>query len=246
MNKHPNERCFESSNTTLYRNVETGSAFDATVFSNSDGGDLMRNASGKCINYAELSVTELVILSQQKDDLALTELLKRHNAYIRNRLYKIAPDWTDHADLIQEIHIRVWRFISQLRQPASFRTWLSQLILNVFYGELRKRPRDFQIVSLDEPYINDSMDETTGDIRDTSKQPEDVLLAKELSQILAKAMDEVPAQFKTAQILRDMEGMSYQEIAQLTHAELGTVKSRISRARLRIQERISSYLQDCA
>jgi RNA polymerase sigma-70 factor (ECF subfamily) len=133
-----------------------------------------------------------------------------------------------------------------LRQPASFRTWLSQLILNVFYGELRKRPRDFQIVSLDEPYTTDSMDETTRDIKDDSKQPEDILLAKELSEVLAEAMDEVPAQFKTAQVLRDINGMSYQEIAQITHVELGTVKSRIARARLRIQERVSSYLKDAA
>jgi len=204
------------------------------------------NAHQSTANYASHSVTDLVIMSQRKDEAALTELLKRHSAYIKSRLYKIAPDWEDHADLIQEINIRVWRFIGQLRQPASFRIWLSQLILNVFYGELRKRPRDFQIVSLDEPYTTDSMDETTRDIKDESKQPEDILLAKELSEVLAKAMNEVPTQFKTAQVLRDVNGMSYQEIAQITHVELGTVKSRIARARLRIQQRVSSYLKDAA
>lgn len=204
------------------------------------------NAHQSTANCASHSVTDLVIMSQRKDEAALTELLKRHSAYIKSRLYKIAPDWEDHADLIQEINIRVWRFIGQLRQPASFRIWLSQLILNVFYGELRKRPRDFQIVSLDEPYTTDSMDETTRDIKDESKQPEDILLAKELSEVLAKAMNEVPTQFKTAQVLRDVNGMSYQEIAQITHVELGTVKSRIARARLRIQQRVSSYLKDAA
>lgn len=206
----------------------------------------MNARSKKNANYSEVSVTDLVVLSQRKDEAALTELLKRHSAYIKNRLYKIAPDWEDHADLIQEIHIRVWRFIGQLRQPESFRTWLSQLVLNVFYGELRKRPRGFQIVSLDEPYTSDSSEDTTRDIKDNSKQPEDILLAKELTQVLTKAMDEVPIQFKTAQVLRDMEGMSYQEIAQITNVELGTVKSRIARARLRIQERVSSYLRDVA
>jgi RNA polymerase sigma factor (sigma-70 family) len=202
-----------------------------------------------CLNslsYADLCVADLIILSQRKDEFAFAELLKRHNSYIKNKLYKIAPDWSDHSDLIQEVHIRVWRFIAQLRRPAAFRTWLSQLIVNVFYGELRKRPREFQIDSLDEPFVNDSMDETIGEIRDDSNQPEELLLAKELSQVLKKAMDEVPVHFKTAQLLRDMEGMSYQEIAQITNVELGTVKSRISRARLRIQARISSYLKDCA
>jgi len=207
---------------------------------------MSNNAIAKSASYAELSVTQLVVLSQRKDEAAFTELLKRHNVYIKNRLYKIAPDWNDHSDLIQEIHIRVWRFIGQLRQPASFRTWLSQLITNVFYGELRKRPRDFQVVSLDEPFSNDSNEDITRDIRDESQQPEDVLLAKELTQVIGEAMAEVPLQFKTAQILRDVNGMSYQEIAQITNSELGTVKSRIARARLRIQQRVSSYLQDAA
>src|SRR5271166_798264 len=106
------------------------------------------SACPKGLLYTDLSITDLVILSQKKNEAALCELLKRHNVYIRNRLFKIAPDWTDHADLVQEVHIRVWRFIGQLKQPGSFRTWLSQLITNVFYGELRKRPRNFQIVSL--------------------------------------------------------------------------------------------------
>jgi RNA polymerase sigma-70 factor (ECF subfamily) len=204
-------------------------------------------ASSAKTNYANLSVTELVVLSQRNDQMAFTELLKRHNVYIKNRLYKIAPDWSDHSDLIQEIHIRIWRFIGQLRNPASFRTWLSQLITNVFYGELRKRPRDFHVVSLDEPFSNESSeDNSTRDIEDLSKKPEDVLLAKELTEVLEDAMADVPLQFKTAQLLRDVEGMSYQEIAVITNSELGTVKSRIARARLRIQDKVSSYLADAA
>ncbi len=205
------------------------------------------SANSVKVDYASLSVTDLVVLSQRKDELALTELLKRHSVYIKNRLFKIAPDWADHSDLIQEIHIRIWRFIGQLRNPASFRTWLSQLITNVFYGELRKRPRDFHVVSLDEPFSNESSeDNSTRDIEDHAQKPEDVLLAKELTGVIHDAMAEVPLQFKTAQLLRDVEGLSYQEIAVITKSELGTVKSRIARARLRIQDRVSSYLADAA
>jgi RNA polymerase sigma-70 factor (ECF subfamily) len=67
-----------------------------------------------------------------------------------------------------------------------------------------------------------------------------------LTEVLEDAMAEVPLQFKTAQLLRDVEGMSYQEIAVITNSELGTVKSRIARARLRIQDKVSSYLADAA
>ncbi len=209
-------------------------------------GTMSDNSCPNNVIYNALSTSELVVLSQSNNQTALCELLKRHNVYIKSRLYKIAPDWPDHADLIQEIHIKICRFIGQLRQPGSFRTWLSQLIVNVFYGELRKRPRQFQTISLDEPYCNDAMDEMVRDIKDNSKQPEDVLLGKELSQVLAEAIDAVSLQLQTPQIMRDMDGMSYQEIALATHTGVGTVKSRIARARIRIQERISPYLQDCA
>ncbi len=196
--------------------------------------------------YPDLPTTDLVLLSQQKDEAALSTLLQRHQGYISNKLYQIAPDWSDQSDLIQEINIRIWRFIRQLRKPDSFRPWLCQLITNVFYDELRKRPRNVQIVSLDEPIPNESRDECTRDIKDCSRIPDDMLLAKELSEVLLKAMQNVPVQFKIAEMLRDIQGLSYDEIAEITHAELGTVKSRIARARMRIQDSIASYVDECA
>jgi RNA polymerase sigma-70 factor (ECF subfamily) len=197
-------------------------------------------------SYAQLPDTELIILCQRHDEPALNELLKRHKSYIVNRLYKLAPDLSDQSDLIQEVYIRVWRFIGQLKKPSSFRAWLSQLVTNVFYDELRKRPRNNQVISLDEPITNDSSEESTRDIKDCSQQPDDLLLAKELSQVLKEAMQDIPIQFRTAEILRDVEGLSYEEICRVTHAELGTVKSRIARARMKIQEKLQSYLQQCA
>ncbi len=194
-------------------------------------------------NYAEVPTADLVVLSQRKDEAALTELLKRHKAFISNRLYKFAPDWKDQSDLIQEVNIRVWRFIGQLKKPESFRTWLSQLVMNVFYDELRKRPRDFHLVSLDEPMSDDSTD--TRDVRDSSQLPDDAMLGKELMGVLMDAMADIPEQFKQAQLLRDIQGLSYEEIAKLTNTELGTVKSRIARARMRIQEKVGAYV-NCA
>lgn len=197
-------------------------------------------------NFAELPDTELISLCQHQNEAALNELLKRHKCYIINRLYKLAPDLNDQSDLIQEVYIRVWRFIGQLKKPSSFRPWLSQLIKNVFYDELRKRPRNNQIISLDEPLSNDPSEESTRDIKDCSQQPDDLLLAKELCEVLKEAMKDIPQQFRTAEILRDIEGLSYEEICKVTHAELGTVKSRIARARLKIQEKLAEYLQQCA
>lgn len=194
-------------------------------------------------SYADVPTADLVIMAQRKDEAALTELLKRHKAFISNRLYKLAPDWKDQSDLVQEVNIRVWRFIGQLKKANSFRTWLSQLVLNVFYDELRKRPRDFHLVSLDEPMSDDSTD--TREIKDACQLPDDELLGKELMTVLTEAMKDIPEQFKEAQLLRDIKGLSYEEIAKITGTELGTVKSRIARARLRIQQRVAPYLE-CA
>ncbi|MBX9724114.1 MAG: sigma-70 family RNA polymerase sigma factor, partial [Candidatus Obscuribacterales bacterium] len=100
------------------------------------------------------------------------------------------------------------------------------------------------LVSLDEPVsFNESSEESTRDIRDDSRQPEETALAAELSLVLNNAMAELPVNFQKAQKLRDVDGLSYEEIAQITNAELGTVKSRIARARLRIQAQISDYVQ---
>lgn len=203
----------------------------------------MNTAAKVKVNYAETLTKDLVVLAQRNDELALTELLKRHKTFIVSRLYKIAPDWKDQSDLIQEVNIRVWRFVGQLKNPVAFRSWLSQLVLNVFYDELRKRPRDFHLISLDEPLSSDTTD--TRDIRDRAQLPDDQMLGKELLKVLMNAMDDIPEQFKQAEALRDIDGLSYEEIARITNSELGTVKSRIARARLRIQAKIAPYM-NCA
>jgi RNA polymerase sigma-70 factor (ECF subfamily) len=196
---------------------------------------------------SDMSDAELVIACQQKDETALTYLLTRHERTIISMLYRLAPDWKDNADLVQEVNIRIWRFINQVRNPHSFKTWLNQIVTNLFYDELRKRPRQYKLVSMDETISNKNGSERgTRDIKDASPQPEDKLLTNELSLVLAEAMSSISEQFRTAAVLRDIDGLSYEEIAQITNTELGTVKSRISRARLKIQQKLSPYLNEAA
>jgi RNA polymerase sigma-70 factor (ECF subfamily) len=198
-------------------------------------------------DYTEMSDTELIIAAQQKDEVALRHLLKRNERVLVGMIYRLAPDWKDTSDLMQEAMIRIWRSIDQLRNPCSFKTWLNQIVTNLFYDELRKRPRQFQLVSMDEPISNENGSDTgTRDIADTAPQPESRLLTNELSEALEDAMAGIPEPFRVAAVLRDVEGLSYEEIAQITDTRLGTVKSRIARARLKIQEQMTPYLNDCA
>jgi len=208
---------------------------------------LVRSLRSRRGNYAELTDAELIIACQQRDEEALNHLLERHKQTIISMVYHVAPDWLDPADLVQEANIRVWRSIQHLRNPDCFKSWLRKIVTNLFYDELRKRPRDGQILSIDEPITSDNGNEVaTREIVDASAQPEDTILADELADHVATALSSLPGQFRTAAVLRDVEGLSYEEIAQLTQTEIGTVKSRISRARLKIQKRLSSYLRDVA
>ncbi|HEY9791282.1 MAG TPA: sigma-70 family RNA polymerase sigma factor [Candidatus Obscuribacterales bacterium] len=195
-------------------------------------------------NYTGRTDAELIVLCQQKDSRAFEELIKRHQRTVYALLYRLAPDWNDTADLAQEVFIRMWRSIGNLRNPSAFRSWLSQIVTNLFYDELRKRPRQLPTISMDEPLDNEEgNDSTTRDIRDKAAGPDELCQRNELTEIVRQAMTRLPEQFRTAIILREFEGLSYEEIALITHTEIGTVKSRIARARAKIQEMVSPYLK---
>jgi RNA polymerase sigma-70 factor (ECF subfamily) len=160
-------------------------------------------------------------------------------------LYQLAPDWEDTSDLAQEVFIRVWRSINNLRNPASFRGWLTQIVTNLFYDELRKRPRRLPTVSMDDSHGGEDgeSDGSTRDIPDTGILPDEKILNKEISEVIRQAMLRLPEQFRTAIVLREVEGLSYDEIAVITQTEMGTVKSRIARARTKLQELLKPYIE---
>lgn len=195
-------------------------------------------------SYAGKTDAELIVLCQKKDSRAFEELIKRHQRTVYALLYRLAPDWNDTADLAQEVFIRMWRSIGNLRNPSAFRSWLSQIVTNLFYDELRKRPRQLPTISMDEPIDSEEgSDATTRDIKDKAAGPDELCQRNELTEIVRQAMTKLPEQFRTAIILREFEGLSYEEIALITHTEIGTVKSRIARARAKIQEMVSPYLK---
>jgi RNA polymerase sigma-70 factor (ECF subfamily) len=195
-------------------------------------------------SYQGKTDAELIVLCQKKDSRAFEELIKRHQRTVYALLYRLAPDWNDTSDLAQEVFIRMWRSIGNLRNPSAFRSWLSQIVTNLFYDELRKRPRQLPTISMDEPIDSEEgSDATTRDIKDKAAGPDELCQRKEMTEVVRQAMTRLPEQFRTAIILREFEGLSYEEIALITNTEIGTVKSRIARARAKIQEMVSPYLK---
>ena len=187
---------------------------------------------------------ELVIACQTGCKDAMECLVKKHQRSVYSLLYQLAPDWPDTSDLAQEVFLRVYKGIKSLRNPKTFRSWLNQIVVNLFYDELRRRPRRLPTISIDAPIESDSGDsDLVREIPDPSLKPDEQSLIQELDQFVKKAMAQLPEQFRTAIVLRELQGLSYEEIAQEIGCELGTVKSRIARARGRLQEVLSPYLE---
>jgi len=191
----------------------------------------------KATNHAALSDAELVVLCQQNDQSAFEVLVKRHQRTVYGMLMKLAPDWTDTADLAQESFIRIWKGINKLQNPRAFKSWVIQIVTHLFYDELRKRPRRTPVLSLDQAmYGEDESEAVTRDIADPSAGPEELMQRKDLDSMVQSAIASLPRQFRTAIVLRELEDLSYDEIAHLTNTDIGTVKSRISRARTKVQQ----------
>jgi RNA polymerase sigma-70 factor (ECF subfamily) len=171
------------------------------------------------------------------------ELVRRYQSHVDRLLYHLAPDWSDRADLAQEVWIRVYRHIHRLQEPSRFKGWLSRITTNLFYDELRKRKRHRTPLSLDAPRLLDD-GQVDWEIPAQDPSPVDKMMTQEFYGQLQRAIAHLPEVFRTTIVLREIQGLSYEEIADITGVSLGTVKSRIARARHRLQQDLNPYLQD--
>jgi RNA polymerase sigma-70 factor (ECF subfamily) len=196
------------------------------------------------VQAEKLSNYDLILRCQEgvrPDRAAFAELLRRYQSHVDKILYHLAPDWQDRADLAQEVWIRVYRNIKRLQEPVKFRGWLSRIATNLFYDELRKRKRVSSPLSLDAPRMMDD-GEMDWEIAAENSSPDENLTTREFYDHLRDAIADLPEVFRTTIVLREIEGMAYEEIADITGVSLGTVKSRIARARQRLQSQLQNYL----
>lgn len=196
------------------------------------------------VQLDKLSNYDLILRCQaglRPEKAAFAELLRRYQPHVERLLYHLAPDWQDRADLAQEIWIRVYRNIKRLNEPVKFRGWLSRIATNLFYDELRKRKRVKSPLSLDSPRVAED-GEMDWEIAGDNPSPEEELTTQEFYDQLHLAIADLPEVFRTTIVLREIEGMPYEEIAEITNVSLGTVKSRIARARARLQSQLQNYL----
>ena len=202
------------------------------------------SAPKAAVKPEQLTSTELVALCQQRlrpERMMFAELLRRYQGHVDKLLYHLAPDWPDRADLAQEVWIRVYRNMRRLNDPAKFKGWLGRITTNLFYDELRRRKRNRATLSLDAPLAleDGSID---WDVPANAPGPVDTMMTQEFYDQLHRAIADLPEVFRTTIVLREIQGLSYEEIAEMTEVSLGTVKSRIARARQRLQTDLQPYL----
>ncbi|HHV07028.1 MAG TPA: sigma-70 family RNA polymerase sigma factor [Firmicutes bacterium] len=177
----------------------------------------------------------LVKLCCQGDKEAFATLVERYQDKIYNLTYRLVSNPEDAADLTQEVFYRAFLRIKGFRGDASFATWLYRIATNVCYDQLRIR-KNRQVVSLD----NTSPDDPPRDLPDQEAGPAELCMKRIVFQRLQEAIATLPVEQRTAMVLRDIQGLSYEEMAQVLQCPLGTVKSRLSRARRALKDKLMS------
>lgn len=174
-------------------------------------------------------------------------LVIRYQRRVERLIGRMVRDVDLVQDIAQETFVRAYRALAQFRGDAQFYTWLYRIAVNTAKKQLLELKRDplvfqSQLASSDD-------DETSGPERELNAQvadaetPDAVLASKEIAEAVNAALEALPEELRMAITLREMEGMSYEEIAQALECPIGTVRSRIFRAREAISQRIKPMLE---
>lgn len=184
------------------------------------------------------SEDELVRRSKNGDIDAFEELIARYERKIFTTAYRLTGNREDAADLAQEAFLRAFRSIQSFRAEASFLTWMYTIVTNLCRDELRKRKR-VHLESLDERIaLEDS--EVAKQFPSETVGPAEVYEQKELREKIQRTINTLTPEYRMALVLRDIQGLSYEEIAAQLDCSLGTVKSRINRARNYLKDKLSA------
>jgi len=170
---------------------------------------------------------------------AFEGLMLRYQAKIFNLSYRFMNDRQEAEELTQEVFFKVYRKLSGFRGDAKFSTWLFQVAVNHCRNRLKylQRRKRQQHESLDQT-LNTPEGEVQRQVPDETRIPEDLLQRRQTQQIVADKISTLPEEYRTVIVLRDIQGLSYEEIAQITGTVEGTVKSRLHRARNELRERL--------
>jgi RNA polymerase sigma-70 factor, ECF subfamily len=183
--------------------------------------------------------TALIHSAQQGDLDAFNTLILHYQDMVFNTALRILGDEDSAQDAAQEAFISAFRGIASFR-GGSFKAWLMRTVTNACYDELRRQKRRPTTPLEPETSDGDEMDSPKW-LADSSMTPDQQAEADELEHAIQHCLEMLPTDFRSVVILADIQGMDYTEVAAAAHVPLGTVKSRLARARLRLRECLRSF-----
>ena len=179
---------------------------------------------------------KLLVSHCQKGDLEAYDLLmQRYEKKVYTLCYRMTGNKEDAADLTQESFLKAFRALPSFQGQSSFSTWLFRIATNTCLDERRKRQRKPQIFSLDNP-LSTADGEIQLEFAGNEPDPLQITLEHELQKEIQELLQKLPPKQRAIIVMRDLQGFSYEEMAETFQVSLGTIKSRLSRARSRLRD----------
>jgi RNA polymerase sigma-70 factor (ECF subfamily) len=193
-------------------------------------------------DYASYRDSDLVRAYLAGDSSCFRRLVERYQLRIVNFLYRSIGDRDRAEDLAQEVFIRVYKHLHRFDQEKKFSTWIYTIASNLAKNELRNRSRNPLVLfqALTSQWEDDNR---PLQFEDSSYRPDDLYHKRRLQELVQRAVEDLPEHHKVVFVLREIEGKSYEEISDITATNLGTVKSRLNRARHNFAEIIAPHLE---
>jgi len=179
---------------------------------------------------------ELVARSKAGDVGAFTVLVKRYEDRVYNLAYRMVGSADDASDIAQEAFLAAFEGLARFRGESAFYTWLYRVVVNKALGHRRERSARREFTGGNEEFGPIDVAAAPGD------PPDAVLEAREREAAIQAAIRALPDDYRTVVVLKDVEGFEYEEIAEIAGIALGTVKSRLHRARLLLREALKPYV----
>ncbi len=173
---------------------------------------------------------------------AFDELVRRYHNRLLNFIYRMIGDRERAEDLVQEAFVRVHRHLHRFDTTKKFSTWIYTIASNLAKNELRNRSRSPLVFYQSMRPKSAEEDTRPLQFEDSSARPDDMFANRHLRELVEQTVAKLSGHHREVFVLRELEGKSYEEIAEITHCNLGTVKSRLNRARHSFAEMIAPYM----
>ena len=190
-----------------------------------------------------LNLNNLIRLLREQNEFAYEELLNLFSNKVYRLAISLVKNIEDAEDVTQEVFLTVYARIHDLKEDKALSSWIYRITVNASLMRLRKSGHS-EMISFEEDlprFDHDGMHAKP--IRDWSENPEEQASSKEVMDIIKKNIKELPDSYKVVFLLRDMEGLSNNEVSEVLDISLTAVKSRLHRARLFMRERLSKYFE---